>query len=107
MHKDMIAVHIVRLQDLEGLYQNLFHEGNRDVFIMSITFGKRGANISNRHVEKYQELMAEWSRDGVFAEGITMTERGVALAFISLHVKYAKHSCGSFMLNMTQTHACR
>jgi hypothetical protein len=61
---------------MEGMYQQLFHEGNRDVYIMSITFGKRGANISNRHIEKYQELMADWSRDGVFAEGITMTERG-------------------------------
>lgn len=58
------------------MYQVLCHQGNRDVSIMSVTFGKRGTNIQNRHVTKYQELMAEWSRDGIFTEGITMTERG-------------------------------
>jgi phage terminase large subunit-like protein len=67
---------VAMFQDMEGMYQTLFHEGNRDVYVMSITFGKRGANISNRHIDKYQELMAEWARDGIFAEGITMTERG-------------------------------
>jgi hypothetical protein len=60
---------------MEGMYQSLFHVGHRDVYIMSITFGKRAANISTRHIEEYQELMAEWARDGIFAGGITMTER--------------------------------
>lgn len=64
------------MQDMEAEFRLLFEEGNRDVFLMGITFAKRGGNITDRHITPYTRVMNEMVQAGVFVEGITMTERG-------------------------------
>jgi hypothetical protein len=67
------------MQDRNDAYTQLFHEGNRDVQIMGVTFAKRGGNISDRHVQRYRQMMTEWAQDGIFEEDVTVTERGMLL----------------------------
>jgi hypothetical protein len=65
------------MQERNDMHRQLFLEGNREIQIMGVTFAKRGGNICDRHVQRYRQMMTEWAQDGIFEEGVTMTERGV------------------------------